>query len=420
MENKTGIWNKAVRFVRRVYHTLDNYKTETKDIDFRNFGTLEYNDVSLEEVKDLKRLKYIKRLDLARKGFIDSDLKNLLSQGEAKENLTRHDHKMVPIGRFKVLESENLLGLVRLGFEPNTKNFFMASNDHCNIPLWKPYDGLRLQSQLGALHPVNHDTLQFKHTFFEADGMPYEKEDSDIISAFYNETIQQSFRGNPYFKTSILLASEEILTDPNQYLGRQFNLPLSEGNPSIMTLTEATQRYLVFQSYLETAPKPESLYFSTREFKERFLDSKIELIARLKHNLRLGIHKGTLYVGTNEVTNGKIGLQWETYESRMQSNDLSAKAKFYLSKEIISKKNFVVEKDAIGLKNSMQTAYLKKHYATGEWHFAEVGKHKEELNFRPIDQKVLQHIQEKYTDSKNFEKVFRKMGNNTNEQTLKI
>ncbi len=80
----------------------------------------------------------------------------------------------------------------------------------------------------------------------------------------------------------------------------------------------------------------------------------------------------------------------------------------------------MVEKDAIVLNDSMQTAYLKKHYATGEWHYAEVGKHKEELDFRPVDQKVLQHIQEKYTESENFKKVFRKMRNHTNEQTLKI
>lgn len=420
MENKTKIWKRTARFAKRLYHTLNNYRDRTKDIDFRSFSTLEYASVSPEEVKDLKRLNYIKRLDLAKNGYIDKNLKDLLIQKKETEQLMRHDHKIVPIGSLKVLENENLLGRVQLGFGPGTKSFFMAGKDHDNIPLWKNYDGPRLGQLLSAIHPSVSNALRFQHTFLAADGISNLQKDKDLVSAFYNRAIQKSFRSNPYFRASLLSPSEEVLSNPDPFVGKQFHLPISEGESTIMTLTEATARYLVFQSFLETAPKSESLYFSTQEFRQRFLDSSITLIAHLKHDLQLGTHKGILYIGKKETVDNGMQIRWETYEKRMQTMGLSSQEKYYLSKEVITKKNFVVEKDAIVLRNGRQTAYLKKHYGSGEWHYAQVQKNKEQLNFRPVDQITLSSIRSNYAHCDELKIVVEKFKTNTEQQSLKI
>ena len=413
-------WQKTLRSARRLYHSLNNYGTKAKNADFREFGSLEYAKVLPEEVNDLKRLNYIKKLDLAQKGYINKDLKALLGYFREKERLMQQDHKVLPIGSLKVLENENLLGLVQLGFESVNQTFFMASRNHGNIPLWKPFDGAGLEHYLSALHPVCENTLRFKHTFFETDVSEYTKENRIVIDKFYNETVLKSFRGNPYFKTSVLSPTEDLLSDPKKMMGKPFRLELSKNEHSIMTLTEATDRYFVFQSFLRTAPKPESIYFNKQEFKERFLDSGIVLMARLKHGLQLGVQNGTLQIGKLNVENGKSQLRWASYETRMHSNTLSAIEKYYLSKEIITKKNFLIEKDAIVLRSDTKQAHLKKHYASGRWHFAEVGKNQEALNFRPIDDSVLKHIQNNYGQSRNLSSVIAQMKINTNEQTLKL
>lgn len=419
MQNKTPIWRSTARLLRRVYHTVNNYRNTFKDVDFRAFSTLEYPKVISEEVKDLKRLEYIKKLDLAKNGYIDGNLKNLLAQGKEKERLVRNDHKIVTIGNFQVLENDTLLCLIKFGFQPNTQTFFMANNTHDNIPLWKKYDVLGLRESVSVLHPSKNSTLKFEHSFYGTDNSQDERKDNGSIATFYNNAVQLAFHSNLGFKASILLPNEEVVSDPIRYVGKQFDLSEPEGGYSIMTLTEATERYLVFQSFLEMAPKAESFYFSIQEFKERFLDSKIELIAILKHGLKLGVLKGSLYISRNKRTDANMKLPWEAYEKRMQSSELSAKEKLYLSKEVIIKKNFVIEKDAVVLKNNGRKAYLKKHYGTGQWRFAEAQKNQDNLNFRPVDQSMLGYIRNHYTP-RNLGITFEQIRKATKEQTLKI
>ncbi|KKL82133.1 hypothetical protein LCGC14_1987790, partial [marine sediment metagenome] len=303
--NKTKGWQKAVRSVRRLYHLMNNYRIKAKDPDFREFSLLEYAEVRPEEVGDLERLRYIEQLDLAQKGYINTDLKNLLSHFGEKERLIKKDHTIVPIGNLKVLENGSPLCLVQLGYEPVDKTFFMAGRNHENIPLWKPFDSSRLGDFLSAVHPAMENALQFGHTFFKEDVSQCSKEDKDTICEFYNGTVLFSFLTNPNFRASILSPTEEVPTDAKKFVGKTFRLPLSKNENSLMTLTEATDRYFVFQSFLKSAPGPESIYFDRQEFKRRFLDSGITLIAHLKHDLRLGVRSGMLQIGKLDGSEGK-------------------------------------------------------------------------------------------------------------------
>lgn len=419
-KNKTRGWQKTIRAVRRLYYSLNNYRSKSTNLDFRDFSFLEYAKVQPEDIKDFKRLNYVKQLDLAQKGYINTDLKKLLKYFGEKERLMQKDHTILPVGNLKVLENDSLLGMVQLGFDQTNKTFFMASGNHENIPLWKPFDDSRLAKYLSEMHPVSQNALQFQHTFFEMDVSQCSQESKEAINKFYNNTVQLSFQSNSYFKSAILAPGEEMLSDAKKFVGKTFRLALSKNENHLMTLTEATDHYFVFQSFLESAPEPESLYFNKKEFKESFLDSGITLIARLKHNLHLGIQNGILQIGKRDEVNGIGHLQWESFENRIGSNSLSAIEKYYLSNEVISKKDFLVEKDTIVLQSKTKKAQLKKHYGTGKWRFAEIQKDTKELHFRPVDENVLKHIEADYGQSKNFNTAVARMKIYTHEQTPKL
>src|SRR5690606_210587 len=150
----------------------------------------------------------------------------------------------------------------------------------------------RLGNYLSGMRPVLQTALPFHHTFFALAVSQCSRETKEAISKFYNTTIRFSFQCNPYSQSAILSSRKAMLSDAQTFVGKTFRLAISNNENQLMTLTEATDHYFVFQSYLNTAPKPEFLYFNKQEFKERFLDSGISLVAKLKHNLRLGVQNG--------------------------------------------------------------------------------------------------------------------------------
>lgn len=419
-KNNLKRWRKTLRSLRRYYHSVNNIRMKAKDSEFKEFSLLEYTKVLQEEIKDPKRLEYLKRLELAKKGYLDKDFKMLLVAAKQKERFISHDHKTIPIGNIQIMEGEKLIAMVQLGFDSSTDSFCTSYRNHGNIPLWKPYGRIKLDEYLAALHPETDSKLKFTHVFFDTHAFKVKDETKKGIQGFYNNAILRSFQSNTYFKNSISPPKEDLILNPNDYLGKQFYLSLSKDNETIMTLTEATDRYFVFQSFMETAPKPESIYFERREFKERFLDSGITLLARLKHNLQLGVQNGMLHIGKLDEVNGKTHLRWQNFESRIHSGSLSAKEKYYLSKEVISKKNFLVETDAISLKSNTKEASLKKHYGTNQWYFAEGKNNQEELNFRPVDDNVLRHINETYSQSKYFRMAVTQLQKHQGVQTVQM
>tara|TARA_R110000765_G_scaffold9911_3_gene30861 strand:+ start:44513 stop:45784 length:1272 start_codon:yes stop_codon:yes gene_type:complete len=417
--NRKGL-RKTVVLTRRLYHSLNNYWIKRKNVEFKEFSLLEYGKILPEDVKDAKRLGYIKKLELAEKGYVKKELAARLTYVNEKERLVHHDHKIIPIGNFQVMEGEIRLNGMQLGFKVSDTSFYMASRTHENIPLWKPFDSQKLQEHFAAQHPQSGKELRFIQSFLSPDISTIANVDFKRISEFYNEAVQKTFRSNTYFKNSVLSPNEDLLTDPKEQLNRQFHLPLSKDKTTIMTLTEATDRYFVFQSYLKTAPKPESLYFDQQEFRARFLDSGITLIAHLKHNLSLGVQNGVLHIGKPSEGKDQQRVQWDSFENRIQSKTFPATEKYYLSNEVISKKNFLMEADAIVLKSNTNEASLKKHYGTGQWYFSEVLSNSEQMKFRPIDKNLMKHINETYSQSKNFRIAVTQLQKNQDMQTIQM
>lgn len=417
----TKSWIKSIRLFRRLYHSLNNFRAKTKDRDFKEFSLLEYASIQPEDIKDLKRLRYIEKLQLAEKGYINQDLKKLLTYLKERDRVIHQGHNIIPIGNITVKEGDNPISSVQIGFLLASETFAMATYNHGNIPLWQSYDPKKLMQHISSLHPSSSEDLRLEHFFCGQNVLNGTKVNTSAIHNFYNIMIQDIFQCNAYFKTGIITPNKNLISKPKKYLQRQFHLPLITGEqPWIMTLTEVTERYFVFESFLNAAPKPEAFYFSCQEFKERFLDNNIDIIARLKYDLLLGIDKGMLHIGQRDLTTLPERVRWQSLNKCMRSNSLSPRDKFYISTEVISSKDFLIERSAILLKGNNKEAYLKIHYGTGQWYFAEIERNGAEPDYRPLDESTLQVIYRDYALSKNFSTLVTKLEDKPNEQIMRL
>lgn len=403
MEHKKKGIRSSLRKANSLIHTLKNLYDRTTDNDFREFQIMEYDSMKVEEVSDVKRLTYLKKLQLAKSGHVDTDLKHLLAKQKHRQLLIDNDAKIIPVGHLKIIDGEVLRAELQLGYEPEHQIFRIAYSNQEGIPKWKGLDMGEFTHFIARIHPNASDNLRLEHGYSTFDlNNPQKTVELKQLHRTYNQCVSEAFHANKYFKNSVLSPDENLLENPELYLGKQFRLALSGKQPIIATLSEANGHYLSFQSFLQTAPKSEINYFTVGEFKRLFLDNQTELIALLKFDLRLGVKEGILQIGRNADEPPHATIEWDSYDSIIKTSELSMKVKYYLCKEVILKKNFVVEKDAILLKSNGKEAFLKKHYKTGKWHFVEKITSEKEPHFRPVDSTVLGYITENYSESKNF------------------
>jgi|GEM_PF-2496949 len=406
MEHKKKGIRSSLRKANSIVHTLRNLYDRSTDNDFREFQIMEYDAMKVAEISDVKRLTYLKKMQLANTGEVDTDLKGLLAQQKQKQRFIDTDAKITPVGLLKIIDGEVLRTELQLGYEPEDQTFSIAYADYEGIPKWKRLDMEEFGQFIARIHPNASDHLRLEHAY-SANNINdvHQSMDLNHLQGSYNLCVSKAFHANKYFGKSVLSPDENLLENPELYLGKQFRLSLSGKQPTIATLSEANGHYLSFQSFLQSAPKPETSYFTIAEFKRMFLDSKIELVALLKFNLRLGVKEGILQIGRNADEPPHSTIEWERYDSIIKTSELPMKVKYYLCKEVIMKKNFVVEKDAILLKSQSKKAFFKKHYKTGKWHFAEGKKPCDELHFRPINPEISNYIRQQYQESKDFETV---------------
>ena len=401
MENEKKRKLTLMQRIRKTYMRLKNFRSKIVNDDFRQFQTLEYGKVNPEDLKDIERLEYLKNLDLAKNGYINEDVEKLIKYYQTREELLTIDLEVLPVGHIVIKDEEQLLSMAHLGFSEKLDDFKFAINSHDNILKWKPMDISKLITHFQKLHPSNGESLQFYHSFFLKDLQIKFSHKWETISEKYNTTIKQAFYSNKYFESGIKKLDLDILKSPLENIGQTFLFPEPYRGHQILTLTEGNKDYLVFQSFLETLPTYNTFYFSHDDLKTIHDDAHIDTLAKLKKSLILGTKDGQLLVGkTSDKTDEKI--KWHSFKDALKNPNFSAEQKYYLSKKIIKEKNFFLEKGAITLKNGLILGFLKKHYKTNRWHFAQsyIGD-KKDLNFRPIDKRFQAYIDQTFPDSKN-------------------
>ncbi|RPG37826.1 MAG: hypothetical protein CBB72_002010 [Muricauda sp. TMED12] len=385
-------WKRTRKLMARLW----NLKERLLNRDFRDFATLEYERVRTKDIRDIQRLKYHRNLDMAKTGQSDASLNGLISYQRKIEGLVKLDQGVVAMGTIKVRENDDLLASIRFGYDRHRKAPVMALRDHDNIPMWKPLDWRELLGRLSSLHPKATDGLEFGHSFFARDIQRTVPSDFESLGKMYDLIIEKSFRSNKYFGKGVLPLDAGVL----EHLHRPILFPASIKGHEILRLTEVNAHYLVFQPFLKTSSA--ILHLTREEIQEMLQNARVDRIAKLRFGLVLGIREGQLYIGKRNVENTQ-GMDWKTFREAMESPAHSAKVKYYLAKKIVKEKDFVIEKDAIRLESGRWTAYLKRHYKDGRWHYAETGRNNQELHFRPADGPVMVHLRTHFSDSENLQ-----------------
>lgn len=393
-----------VQKLRKIYAQLKVFKSKMVNEDFRQFRTLEYGKVEPEEVTDIQRLKYLRNLNLAEKGYINTDVAKLIDYYQKREELIKLDIEILPVGHIKFKEEGIFKSMIHLGFSEKLNGFKVAYNGHDNILIWKPLDESKLTRIISQLHPKKGNTIQFEHSFFHNDIKKTFPKNWESVAKKYNEIIHKSFKSNKYFENGIIKLNLDILKNLSENEGQTFLFPLPYRGHQIFKLTEANDQYLVFQSFLETTPTPNTFYFSHDDIKKICLDAKIQTMAKLKHNLLLGVENGQLFIGTKH-DKANQSIVWNTFKDTLVNPEFSSIIKHYLAKEVISKKNFLIEDGAIELKHEKLIGHLKKHFKTNQWHYADCMEGEKNLNFKPIGNNIENYIKRAFPSNTNLDRI---------------
>jgi len=373
-----------IQKARKFYAQLRNFGSTIGNKKFKEFKTLEYGNVKPEDVKDIERLKYLRDLDLAQTGYINTDLSKLIDYYKMKEQLVKIDMEVCRVGYIKVKESENIISTIHLGYSEKTKGIKLATSSHENILKWQPLNMSKLVQQISRLHPSNGDSLQFDHSFFHNYVKKSLTDNFQYLVEEYNSIVKTSFYSNKYFQNGITKLSPDILLNIQENIGQSFTFPDAYRGHQIFKLTEGNNNYLVFQPFFEVLPTSNTFHFTHDDIRELHFDASINKISKLKHDLVLGVKEGELFIGIKNDS-PKQTQKWCSFKEALESENFPNIVKYYLSKEVIDRKNFYLEEGSIELKNGNLSGYLKKHYGTDQWHFAQTyNGNTKDLSFRPI------------------------------------
>ena len=390
-----------IQRTRKALARLRNFKEKVLNEDFREFMVLEYQKVKPEDIKDIKRLRYLRNLDLAQTGYVNSTVSNLITYYKKKQEVLKIDQEVIPIGRIRVKEQGVPSLNIQLGYSKNHKGYKVAYNHHDNLPLWKSFEWPRLLRTITNIHPKEGDSLEFEHVLFLMDVKRAFPSEWQKIGKGYDTIISRSFKSNKYFEKGILTLHLDLVNNPSNYLGKLILFPFPQKGHQVLELTEGNDRFLVFQSYLKTTPERNTIYFTPEEVKELYYRMHIDQISRLRFNLVLGINEGQLFIGKeNDRTNQVV--DWKSIDECLKSPLYGSKIKHYLAQKIILKKDFVLEKDAIKLETENRVAFLKRHFNNGKWYYAESNKKNAEFNYRPIWSGLKLHLEQNFPNSKNL------------------
>jgi len=392
-----------VQRVRKTFAKVLNLANKIINKDFKDFITLEYDKVQPEEINDIKRLKYLKNLNLAETGYINTSVSELILYTKKKNELLQTDSKTILFGVIKVKEQGLLKATIKLGYNKEKNSHNLSFENHNNIPIWKPLQINKIVEIFQNLHPTEGNALQYEHHFLENTLKQNTPEESKEMTTIYSNVITESFNSNKYFENGLIKLNSNVIENPTNFLELPILFPSPQNENQIFKLTEVNNKYLVFQSYLQTVPKP---------YTEIYLKEQVEPIAKLKHNLLLGIDNGKLFIGKYNDKKGKA-MHWETFDKYLNNPLNSNIIKYYLSKEIIAKKNFVIEDGAIQLENKNSTIFLKKHYKNGEWYYAKKTQNNKELNFRPLTASLKDNLLLNFSNSKNLAKALKVINTKT-------
>jgi hypothetical protein len=353
----------------KLFYKVRNLVSRFLDPSFNTFQKFEYKVNPTDDLNDLKKLRYVRNLELADSGFINTALKEQLARLKSKDLLFQKDRTITPVGRITILEGDTALMSILLGYCKSESKKYLSYNKVNNCPVWYANDNSEYVKLVERIYPSRSDKLFMKHRYFHKDVAYLDKTIQKKSLAFFNTALQTMYSRNKFIQNGIQNIAPP--TDITEQLSRGLPIRIEDGKNGLFVPTTIRKDYVILAPYLSVSNDRNRVYFSAQEFRSLLGERSIAPFAETKIGLSLGTFNDKLFLKATAIERyGGTLEQWISLDDFLESRNVSKLLKYRIVKDVIKKKDFFVMTDKIPIHGTKTVLALKKHYGSGKTFYA--------------------------------------------------
>lgn len=353
----------------KLFYKVRNLVSRFLDPSFNTFKRFEYKVSPTDDLNDLKKLRYVRNLELADSGFINTALKEQLARLKSKDLLFQKDRTIIPVGRITILEGDTALMSILLGYCKSESKKYLSYNKVNNCPVWYANDNSEYVKLVERIYPSKSNKLFMKHRYFHKDVAYLDKTIQKKSLAFFNTALQTMYLQNKFLQNGIQSIAPP--TDITEQLSRGLPIRIEDGKNGLFVPTTILKDYVILAPYLAVSNDRNRVYFSTEEFRTLLGERSITPFAETKIGLSLGTFNDKLFLKATAGENYEGTLkQWTALDDFLNSKNVSKLLKYRIVNDVIKKKGFFVMTDKIPIHGTKTVLALKKHYGSGKTFYA--------------------------------------------------
>jgi len=369
----------------KLFYKVRNLVSRFLDPNFNTFKRFEYKVSPTDDLNDLKKLRYVRNLELADSGFINTALKEQLARLKSKDLLFQKDRTITPVGRITILEGDTALMSILLGYCKSESKKYLSYNKVNNCPVWYANDNSEYVKLVERIYPSKSDKLFMKHRYFHKDVAYLDKSIQKKSLAFFNTALQTMYSLNKFLQNGIQSIAPP--TDITKQLSRGLPIRIEDGKNGIFVPTTIRKDYVILAPYLVVSNDRNRVYFSADEFRSLLGKKSITPFAKTKIGLSLGTFNDKLFLKATAIERyGGTLKQWISLDDFLESKNVSKLLKYKVVNDVVKKKDFFIKTDKIPILGTKTGLALKKHYGSGKTFYALIknGQRPKLEEYRPI------------------------------------
>lgn len=353
----------------KLFFKVRNLVSRFLDPSFNTFQKFEYKVNPADDLNDLKKLRYVRNLELADSGFINMALKQQLTRLKKEDLLFQKDRTITPIGRITILESDTALMSILLGYCKSESKNYLSYNKVNNCPVWYTNDSSDYVKLVERIFPSKSDKLFMKHRYFHKDVAYLDKSIQKKSLAFFNTALQTMYLQNKFLQNGI--QNIEPPTDITEQLSHGLPVRIKDGVNGLLVPTTIRKDYVILVPYLAVSNDRNRVYFSAEEFRSLLGQKSISAFAETKIGFSLGTSNDKLYLKATAIERyGGTLKQWISLDDFLESKTVSKILKYRIVNDIVKKKDFFVKKGDIPIHGAKTALALIEHYGSGKTFYA--------------------------------------------------
>ena len=369
----------------KLFYKVRNLVSRFLDPSFNTFKRFEYKVSPTDDLNDLKKLRYVRNLELAESGFINTALKEQLARLKSKDLLFQKDRTIIPVGRITILEGDTALMSILLGYCKSESKKYLSYNKVNNCPVWYANDNSEYVRLVERIYPSRSDKLFMKHRYFHKDVVYLDKTIQKKSLAFFNTALQTMYLQNKFLQNGIQSIAPP--TDITEQLSRGLPIRIEDGKNGLFVPTVIRKDYVILAPYLAVSNDRNRVYFSADEFHSLLGKKSITPFAETKIGFSLGTFNDKLFLKATTIESYEGTLkQWTALDDFLESKNVSKLLKYKVVNDVVKKKDFFVKTDKIPILGTKTVLALKKHYGSGKTFYALIknGQRPKLEEYRPI------------------------------------